>query len=151
MVDGGPAATAISADAGAMVMPATGADRGHCRELYCSPVADSHTSTLPSQPPAATSASSLDHATLQMVARVRVVSVATGAPDEVLHRRMQASDDAAAIRDALGLKCTLVMQDVWPVSTATACVCVSHSRSEESAETEKAQVRTGIMCQGKKL
>ncbi len=76
-----------------------------------------------------------------------VVSEATGAPDEVLHRRMQASDDAAAIRDALGLKCTLVMRDVWPVSTAIAAwVCVSHRRSEVSAETEKAQVRTGIMC-----
>lgn len=103
-----------------MVMTATGAVSGHCRELHCSPVAESHTPTPPSQPPAATRASSLDHATLQMVVRVRVCSVATGAPDEVSHRWMQASDDAAAIRDALGLKCTLVMQDVWPVRTATA-------------------------------
>ena len=81
-----------------------------------------------------------------------VGSEATGAPDEVLHRRMQASDDAAAIRDALGLKCRLVMQEVWPVRTATAAwVCVSHRRSEVSAETEKAQVRTGAMCQGKTI
>jgi hypothetical protein len=55
-----------------------------------------------------------------MVARVWVGSVETGAADEVLHRWMQASDDAAAIRDALGLKCRLVMQEVWPVRTATA-------------------------------
>jgi hypothetical protein len=105
-------------------------------------VADSHTPTLPSQAPAATSASSIDHATLQMAARVWVVSVTTGAPDEVLHRRMLASDDAAAMRDELGLKCTLVMGDVWPVRTATAAwVCVSHKRREVSAETETGRVR----------
>jgi hypothetical protein len=100
-------------------------------------VADSHTPTLPSQAPAATSASSIDHAMLQMAARVWAASVTTGAPDKVLHRRMQMSHDAAAMRDELGLKCTLVMGDVWPVRTATAAwVCVSHKRKEVSAETE---------------
>ena len=71
-----------------------------------------------------------------------VVSVTMGAPDEVLHRRMQASDDAAAMSDELGLKCTLFMGDVWPVRTATAAwVCVSHKRREVSAETETGRVR----------
>jgi hypothetical protein len=100
-------------------------------------VADSHTLTLPSQAPAATNASSLDHATLQMAARVRFVSVVTGAPDGALHRRTQASDDAAATRDELGLKCTLVMGDERPARTATAAwACVSHSRSEASLEPD---------------
>ena len=75
-----------------------------------------------------------------------VVSVTTGAPDEVLHRWMQASDDAAAMIDELGLKCTLVMGDVWPVRTATAAwVCVSHKRREVSAETEKRTSQKGSM------
>jgi hypothetical protein len=72
-----------------------------------------------------------------MAARVWVVSVTTGAPDEVLHRRMLASEDAAAMRDELGLKCTLVMGDERPARTATAArACVSHRRSEASLEPD---------------
>ncbi len=100
-------------------------------------MANSHTLTLPSQAPAATNASSLDHAMLQMAARVRFVSVAMGAPDNALHKRTQASDDAAATRDELGLKCTLVMGDERPARTATArWACVSHRRSDASSETD---------------
>ena len=53
----------------------------------------------------------------------RRVSVAAAAPDDVLHRRMLASEDAAAMRAALGLKSTLVTGDVQPVRQAmAACV-----------------------------
>ena len=97
----------------------------------CSPMDAFHTPTLPSLAPAATTASSLDHATQQAAARVTHVSVATAAQDDVLHRRMLASDDATRTRAELGLKCARVMGAAWTGRQAKAAgECVSHMRSE---------------------
>ena len=102
------------------------------------PVATSHTPTLPSLAPTATRASSLDHATQQTAESVRVVSAAIKVPDEVLQRRMQASADAVATKEELGLKCTLLIAAVCPVRVAMATwVCVSHRRSVLSSEAAK--------------
>jgi hypothetical protein len=85
-----------------------------------SPVPASHTSTLPSPPPAATTVSSLHHATQLAAARLPPVSVATAAPDDALHSRTLPSDNAAATTAQLGLKCTLVMLQEAPVRQAMA-------------------------------
>ena len=85
-----------------------------------SPVPASHTSTLPSSPPAATTVSSLLHVTQLAVARLMPVSVATAAPDDALHSRTLPSDNAAATTAQLGLKCTLVMLEEAPVRQAMA-------------------------------
>jgi hypothetical protein len=53
----------------------------------------------------------------------RRVIVAAAAADDKLHTRMLASEDAAAMRAALGLKSALVTGDVEPVRHAmAACV-----------------------------
>ena len=104
-------------------MRATTAAWGHCSTTRRSPVAASHTLTLPSPAAAATSASSLDHAMQHAAALVWPASAATAAPDDVLHRRTLPSAHAAATTAELGLKCTLVRGEVVPVRQAMA-VCV---------------------------
>jgi len=74
-------------------------------------VPTSHTITLPSHAATAISVSSIDHAMQQMPAPVCPISNETEAPDDVFHTRML-SRHAEATRWELGLKCTLVMQDV---------------------------------------
>jgi hypothetical protein len=55
--------------------------------------------------------------------RVIVAAAAAAAADDKLHTRMLASEDAAAMRAALGLKSALVTGDVEPVRHAmAACV-----------------------------
>jgi hypothetical protein len=86
---------------------------------------------MPLLSPAATNASSYDHAIQHVAALVWTTTVGEAALDDVLHRHMLESTDVAAMKSELGLKCKLVISDVRPLKQAmTVYVYVSHRCNE---------------------